>query len=317
MLSVVVPVYNTEKYLRDSLESLHKQNSNDVEFLVINDGSTDNSQNIIDEYLKKDNRFKSYIKTNGGLSDARNYALPYALGDYVFFFDSDDILSENAIGLINQKLKNNPDCVVFDFKFFWENSNEEKIVKGKNTKISDDIKSLLISTPSACNKVFKKELLINNNFIKGIYYEDLATIPNILSNCRKIEYVDKPLYLYRQREGSIIYSFTDKTKDVFICLKNVIEYYKTNNIFDNYYDELEYLCIEHLLLNGNRKFYHSENHNELFIESKTFIDKHFKNCLNNKYYKEMSKNDKLFIKLSYKCKYNLIKLLIGIKGIIK
>lgn len=317
MLSVVVPVYNTEKYLKESLESLHEQSSNDVEFLIINDGSTDNSQNIIDEYVNKDNRFKSYIKTNGGLSDARNYALSYAIGDYVLFFDSDDILAENSINLINQLLNNKPDCVVFDLKFFWEKLSEEKIVKGKNTNINDDIKSLLVSTPSACNKVFKKELLINNKFIKGIYYEDLATIPNILSNCKSIEYIDKPLYLYRQREGSIIYSFTDKTKDVFACLNNVFDFYKNNNIFDKYYEELEYLCIEHLLLNGNRKFFHSNNPKELFKESRVFIDKYFNNCLNNKYYKQMNSNDKLFIKLSYRCKYFLLKLLIIIKGIIK
>lgn len=317
MLSVIVPVYNTEKYIEESLSSLKKQKSKDVEFLIINDGSTDNSQLIIDKFVREDGRFRSFNKENGGLSDARNYGLSYIKGDYVLFFDSDDILDENAIELINKEIEQNPDCIVFDFKFFWEKSEKTKIVKGMNIELDDNIKALLISSPSACNKIFKKEYLINNKFIKDIYYEDLAIIPNLISRCHSIKYINKPLYLYRQREGSIIYSYTNKTKDVFVCLKNILDYYKNNGLFDAYYSELEYLCVEHLLLNGNRRFYHSEKPNELFKESKKFIDSYFNNCLNNKYFQRMSSNDKLFIKLSYGCHYNLLKILIGIKGLIK
>lgn len=317
MLSVVVPVYNVEKYLKESLESLHKQHASDVEFLIVNDGSTDNSQLIIDEYVKKDNRFKSYIKENGGLSDARNFVLPYAKGEYIFYFDSDDLLADNALDKICCAIKDKPDCVLFDFLFFWENSSKTKIVYGKNKNVDDYTKSILLSSPSANNKVFRKELLEKNMFPVGLYYEDVASTPIMIAQCNTFNYINEPLYLYRQRTGSIIYTYSEKNKDIFKGLNRIIEYYKNNGLFEKHYDELEYFCIEHLLLNGNRRFFHSGDCKQLFKESQLYIDKYFNNCLKNKYFRDMNKNDRLFVKLAYKCRVNLLKILIGLKGLIK
>ena len=94
-VSVIVPVYNVEKYLEKGLESLAKQTLKDIEIIIINDGSPDTSQRIIDRYVKEYPNMKGYIKENGGLSDARNYGMQYATGEYIAFVDSDDFVEEN------------------------------------------------------------------------------------------------------------------------------------------------------------------------------------------------------------------------------
>ena len=104
-ISVIVPVYNVEKYLEKCLDSLVNQTLKDIEIIIVNDGSLDNSQEIIDKYAKKHKTIKSYIKENGGLSDARNYGIKQASGKYISFIDSDDYVKENMYELMYNKLE--------------------------------------------------------------------------------------------------------------------------------------------------------------------------------------------------------------------
>lgn len=316
-LSVIVPIYNVEKYLRECLDSLVLQNKKDIIFLLIDDGSKDNSTNIAKEYVEKDSRFLYFNKKNGGLSDARNYGVSKTDSDYVFFVDADDIVAENAIAKIEEKLSNSPDCVVFDVKYFWEESDKTKIVPGIYDVDSDIKGKLLASAPSAWNKVFKRELLLKYPEPVGRYYEDLASTPLIVSECERIEYINEPLYFYRQRKGSIIYSFNEKCFDIFKDFEEVLVFYKEKNLFDKYYEVLESLVIEHLLLYANKRFVQMNKPYEYLKRSTEFINKYFNNPLDNKYYKRMNRGDKLFIRLAYEGKVKLIKTIIKIKKIFK
>ena len=173
-ISVIVPVYNVEKYLSKCLDSLANQTLKDIEIIIVNDGSPDNSQKIIDEYVKKYNNMKSYIKENGGLSDARNFGIKKATGEYISFLDSDDYVTHDMYERMYEKaISNNFDIVVCDLNYV----TDDKITKiySRIEKDTDNIKKEMLDIyPSACNKIFKKELFDSGiEFKKGVLFEDV------------------------------------------------------------------------------------------------------------------------------------------------
>ena len=129
MFSIIVPVYNVEKYIKKCLESIKNQTYTNFEVIIVNDGSKDSSQIIIDEYVNSDNRFKSFIKKNGGLSSARNYGLKYVKGDYILFLDSDDYIDINLLENLS-KVDSSYDMIKFKTILVDE---EEKIIKKEKT----------------------------------------------------------------------------------------------------------------------------------------------------------------------------------------
>lgn len=314
-LSIIVPIYNVEDYLKDCLDSIVRNIVPDVEVILIDDGSKDGSKNICEFFCEKYDFFSYYYKENGGLSDARNCGLKYAKAKYVFFLDSDDLMEDNSLQEIVDKL-DDCDALVFDMKFKWFETLQTMNLKGFDNRYKDNVKSFLLSSPSACNKIIKKDILEKFLFPKNMYYEDLATIPKIYPFLKSVVYIEKPFYIYRQRKGSIIYTFSPKILDIFKVLDGIFEYYKENNLFETYYEELEYLCIESLMLQSNRRFLHYEKENYLKL-SKEYIKKHFKNWKNNKYYKKMNFNDRLFIYVSSFANKKLLNSIIKIKNVIK
>ena len=186
-ISVIVPVYNVEEYLDKCLDSLVNQTLKDIEIIVVNDGSPDNSQKIIDKYVKKYKNVKAYTKKNGGLSDARNYGLTKAKGEYIAFIDSDDYTDITMLEKMYQKAKNKKlDIVVCDcYKVYPNNENQEILIS--NLKYSEDnVKNYLLAPPMAWNRLYKKEIFDNIKFVKGIYYEDLECTPKLVKYTNKI-----------------------------------------------------------------------------------------------------------------------------------
>ena len=172
-VSIIVPVYNVEEYLARCLDSLVNQSLKDIEIIVVNDGSPDNSQKIIDNYCKKYKNIKSFIKKNGGLSDTRNFGIKKSHGDYLIFIDSDDYVKETMLEKMwNVAINKNVDIVVCNCIQVYENGFEQEIKS--NLEMSDDnIKNYLISPPMACTMLYKKELFDDKKFKKNIFYEDL------------------------------------------------------------------------------------------------------------------------------------------------
>ena len=166
-LSIIVPVYNTFQYLPRCLDSLVKQNLNDYEIIIVNDGSPDNSQDIIDEYVKRYDNIKAYKKENGGLSDARNYGIAKASGEYIAFVDSDDYVANNMYELMYNKAKEKDyDMVVCDLNYVYP----DKIIRVSSSVGNDtnDIKKTMINIyPAAWNKIYKKVLFEQSIRFKG------------------------------------------------------------------------------------------------------------------------------------------------------
>lgn len=206
--SIIVPVFNVEKYLEKCLDSLVNQRYDDYEIILINDGSTDNSQKIIDIYQKKySNKIRSFKKKNGGLSDARNFGLNHVTGDYIIFCDSDDYLDDMTLLNINNEIKNDRyDVVRFLFNIVDENGNT---IKQEISNFSGKIKlkemlALEYSNSACCyafNSAFWKKY--NFKFEKGRVHEDFGLIPLVLLLSNSMYAIDENLYNYVMRGQSI------------------------------------------------------------------------------------------------------------------
>lgn len=228
-VSVIVPVYNVEKYLDKCLDSLAKQTLDNLEIIVVNDGTKDNSQKIIDKYVDAyPELFKSFIKENGGLGDARNYGLKYAEGEYIGFVDSDDWVDEKMFEIMyNHATKYEAQiviCDLFTINDGWESGHISKGYRGTNPypEKRDFILNSL-NPAHAWNKLYYYQVLEIEKF-PSIWYEDIAVIPVWLSYAKKISYVQIPMYYYRQRENSITQmDRNNKTKQVIKAWGNVIE----------------------------------------------------------------------------------------------
>lgn len=242
-LSIIVPVYNVEHYLSKCLDSLVHQTYSDYEIILVNDGSLDQSQHIIEIYQTQyPSLIRAYTKVNGGLSDARNYGLLKASGSYVAFVDSDDSVDLNLYqACMETILKTASDVAVFDLWYEYEDGTRKLSSGGSfdciNPKNYPD--ALLINN-SACNKVFKKDLILKHPFIKGIWYEDLATVPLILLVANSIVKVNDVYYHYAQRTNSIVHTKNPKIFDIYQALSSIQMGIRTDSI---HFKAFQKLCV--------------------------------------------------------------------------
>ena len=252
-VSVIVPIYNVEKYLEKCINSLLSQTLEGIQIILVNDGSKDNSGNIAKECEKNNKNRIIYVeKENGGLSDARNYGLKYATGDFIAFLDSDDYIEKNAYEeMYNKAIEENADYVECDF--IWEFPNKIRVDKQYPYKNKKEMLSFVRVV--AWNKLIKRQLITDNNleFPKGLRYEDVEFTYKLIPFINKFAYVDKPFIHYVQREGSIANVQNERTAEIFTVLDNVIEFYKKNNIYEKYRDELEYNYARYLLCSSLKR----------------------------------------------------------------
>ncbi|MBR3888615.1 MAG: glycosyltransferase family 2 protein [Clostridia bacterium] len=250
--SIIVPIYNIEEYLPKCLESITNQTHKDFEVLLVDDGSPDNSAQICKEYEAKDSRFKHLKKENGGLSDARNYGFKHAAGEYVFFLDGDDFITEDALEKLNTELEKHPyDILSFNNYVYSDGATEEVKSKQMDWDVGNEIKFML-SAPAAWRRVYKYDFWKNNNleYKKGIIYEDLALTPGLVNYTTNIGHIDEYLYYYVVRTNSIMreVKFKPNRDDKFISLETLENTFKEHGNYDKYKNEIEYLHIKHLII---------------------------------------------------------------------
>lgn len=249
-VSVIVPVYNVEQYIGKCLETLVSQTLDEIEIIIVNDGTKDQSQKIVDYYLEKyPNKIKSFIKENGGLSSARNFGLQKAQGEYVAFVDSDDYVTSDMYEKMYVKAKEiDFDLVVCDFNEI----REEKIIPclcHLETDLHDKkaIKQAMVNFyPSAWNKLFKKSSLDTFLFKEGVWFEDVEFIYRVLPYLNSIGYVKGNFYQYLIREGSITSSIDPRIYHYISNWNGLITYYQEHNIYEEYKEILEYCYVRYI-----------------------------------------------------------------------
>ena len=209
LISVIVPVYDVERYLCECIDSILTQSYRNLEVILVNDGSSDNSGNICDEYMKQDNRVKVIHKQNGGLSVARNAGIEIAKGELIHFIDSDDWIEADMLELLyNNLMEHNAEisCCGYYLSYINENINafvcDELLVFNSEQGLEN---SLLRNVPwiSSCSKLYKKEIFETIRFPLSKRSEDIFIIAEVMSNANVIVYDITPKYYYRQRKNSI------------------------------------------------------------------------------------------------------------------
>ena len=244
-VSVIVPFYNVENYIEKCLNTLVHQTLKDIEIILVNDGSQDRSMVVVKKFLEQYPDKITYLeKENGGLSDARNYAIPYAKGEYIAFLDSDDYV-EKTMYKDMYELAKKEDSDMVECNFYWEYPNKKKedigVVYNGKKEMLEKVRVV------AWNKLIKKEVLEKSKvtFPKGYRYEDVEFTYKLIPYLDKVSFLKKPCVHYIQREGSISNNQNERNKEIFDVLEHVIDFYKENDLYDEYKDELEYIYIRY------------------------------------------------------------------------
>ena len=246
-VSVIVPVYNVEKYLDRCLDSLVNQTLQEIEIIVINDSTPDQSQIIIDKYMNLyPNKVFSYIKPNGGLSDARNYGMSKMKGDYFGFVDGDDYVEYSMFEkLYERATQEEADVTTCDF--YWTYPN--RLQRATDGPYTNERELLTKMMPTVWNKLYKKSWFdsLDIKFPVGLRYEDSSFSIRLAPFIRKLAYVNEPLVYYVQREDSITYTQNYKVGDMLTVFNDIFEFYQKHHLYNQYQSELEYLTLKYFL----------------------------------------------------------------------
>ena len=297
-VSVIVPVYKVEQYISKCLDSLVNQTLEDMEIIVVNDGSPDNSEKIIKDYAKKYKNIKYLKKENGGLSSARNFGLKHATGEYIGFVDSDDYVDKRMYQMMYEKaIEASADLVVCDLNYVYEDK-EEKAYSNIKTDTTD-IKSIMNNIyPAAWNKLYKKELFDNEVYFKeGVWYEDVEFIYRLLPYVNKIGVVHEHFYKYIQRENSIIRTIDKRLYNYIDNWNGILEFYKKRDLYISYEKELEYSYVRYLYATFIKQAckYDYENYLKAVDEAIKNVKNSFPKYRKNKYFYKSLKGIYLII----------------------
>lgn len=304
LVSIVVPVYGVEQYLKKCVDSILNQTYQNLEIILVDDGSPDRCGSICDEYAKRDNRIQVIHKQNGGLSDARNEGAKYAKGKYLIFVDSDDYVDEKLIEkTVAAAEKYQADMVVFDFS---EVENGEVIRRTNeipdNTLLTlEEYPKMLLMPPAAWARLFNREFYIQAGYPYpiGHYYEDLGTTPKFLEKAKRIVYLKESLYYYLIRSGSIMKSsnYEKIYQDKVWILNDILEFFERENKFQNYRQELEYLVFINGYFEPSREIVLKDRKNPCLEKFRKYLYDKFPQFHKNRYVKQLDRKNKMHLKI--------------------
>lgn len=272
--SIIVPVYNTEKYLKRCLDSIRKQTFKNYEVIIVNDGSTDNSSDIISKYP-----FKIINQKNQGLSMARNNGVKESSGEYLIFLDSDDYIEKDLLREINNSLSNNPDLIRYQIKEVFDDksdvSYEEDSFENKDGVEAFKLITKYHFVENAWAYAIKREFYLKEKFSfkKGTYHEDFGLMPLVIIKSKIVNSINYVGYCYYQRDGSIM---------------NSSDYSKTKNKVKDFYNHYLYLTKEINKTKLDKIYFMSFISNSLILKITELKGKDYKETL------DKLKKDKVF-----------------------
>lgn len=284
-ISIIVPVYNAEKYLKKCLDSLVNQTKKELEFILINDGSTDKSEEIIKTY--KDKRIKYFKNKNQGIGKTRNFGIEKSSGKYIMFLDSDDYFSNDACEILYKEAeKEKADLIVFDYyRVEKGNLNEVKIESFNATNIKDDPNLLLKVNLGPCNKIYKTDLIKNNDikFEENLKYEDTLFVVKAIYNAKKIIKLNRFLHYYMIHEKSETTVRDERVFDILKIVDKIRTYLKNDELMKDSVDKLTVKILTNYTI---QQRYQSDKKLAMKFIDEVFkyLEKEIPDYKNNKYY---------------------------------
>lgn len=305
-VTIIVPIYNMEKYLVDCLESILNQSYRELEIILVDDGSTDNSKNIIEKYKKVDTRIISAYQKNMGAPAARNLGIDMANGEYIMFFDSDDVLEKDGIKKLVGNVKDADLIVGNNFEI---DENEKRLNKKEEFRQdevldSDKLKKAIFFNPLPGNKLFLTKVIKDNNikFANLKIGQDLDFYLRYLLYCKKIKVTKDYIFNYRRTNNSISRTYSFKIFNIVNTLKNIEEAYKDRS--DVLIDYIPILKLIH---------YNGQIAKVPYFENK--IDRKIIVLFFQKYEKEIKYNKRSDVFKKYKKIYYEFKIKVHLKAI--
>ena len=322
--SIVIPVYNVADYLRACVDSVLVNDCTDCEIILVDDGSTDGiCPALCDEIAgEHPDLIRVIHQENRGLGGARNTGLEAALGDYLFFVDSDDTIEPDSLAKLSAAIeKSGAEIVAFNLASD-DGAGHLTPVKA-NCFRSDSVFCLndhsefLLSLPSAWSRVWKRELFIRTGvrYPSRVWYEDIRTSTKLFAAAQSVYTIDNSLYRYLQRPGSIMNSGSlDRNREILDAFDDILNWFEGNGLAERYRNELTRLAVDHILLAASVRVARIDPKHYLLKEFAVYMDARFPGYQSNPYISQLSSLHKLLLKLIGMKQYGLIRLLFRIKG---
>ena len=299
-ISVIIPIFNAEKYLEKCLNSIINQTFDDIEIICVNDGSTDKSLDILNRFSKKDKRFKIFSTKNNGQGSARNFGLKKAAGEYVSFVDADDWISEDSFELLYEKAKSFDLDILFFQMINYINSTGS-LVETELYNYSVFLNNLDINIPfsyvdikdylfqiAVCpvSKLYKKDFLDKNDlfFPENMIFEDNVFFYNAFLKAKRVSFLDEKLYYRRRHSESVTQNISKKSFDIILATNEMLKLFKSNNWYDEFKMDLinhtfsmilEWFFKVNIILSGDffvKIKFESMALNELCVDFKNYLD---------------------------------------------
>ena len=310
-ISLIIPVYNVENYLDRCLQSVENQTYKEAEAIIVNDGSTDNSYKIIDKFVARNGNFITYKTENNGLGGARNYGLTKATGEYVIFLDSDDYIAEDCIeSFVTAAEENDSDIVVCNSCDVSEDGRPLQYSINNKSNLTTSLNEspeILRNRLCAWGKMYRKSLFEGLGYVAREWYEDLRLTPKLYLRAKKITFIDKSLFFYVQRAGSIMNnSNVIRNLEIITAFQDLISFFKEQNVYEQFKDEINYLILDNLAVAAITRVVLSKasNKKEVLNEMECYL-KSVDGLYNAKYISNLSSNKKLILFFNRKKLYFL------------
>jgi len=283
-ISVIVPVYNGEKYIRKCLDSLIKQTKKELEFIIVNDGSTDSTEDIIKTYTDK--RIKYFKNDNHGIGYSRNYGISKSKGKYIMFLDSDDYMSKDECELLyNKCIEEDLDMSICDFyRVYTKETIEVKTINFESSSLEEN-PEIINENLNPWAKLYSKKMLIDNNvkFVEDLKYEDAPFVIEALCNAKKIGKVDKCLHYYVIHNNSETTVRDEKCFDIIKIVDKIRKYTKDKEYLKEKIDKLTVrILTNYTVQQRNQK--NKKTAMKFIDEAFNYLEKEVPDYKNNKYY---------------------------------
>lgn len=315
-LTVMIPVYNVEGYLRKCVDSVLYPELGGYEIVLVNDGSTDSSGEICAEYAARYPDLVRVITTeNGGLGKARDIGIDNARGEFILFLDSDDYLAENALPEMMDCLEQEFDICFFDIRSVNEDGRLLKYIHGCSIEgefTLDSFPELLFEMPSAWNKIYRRSLFTENGiYYPGrVWYEDMYVTPHLYTKAKKMLSVHRAWHNYLQRTGSITNNKnTARNLEIIPAVNAMLDAYRKEGLYEEYFEQLEYAAFYNQVLTSCTRVNLADMKSD--VQDKLYADfaAKFPNYKENRYVRGMSRKYKLlhfFIRHKMKLALHLV-----------
>ena len=320
--SVVIPVYNVKDYLPKCIDSVLAQNFDDCEILLVDDGSTDGESGAIcDRYAAAHpEQIRVIHKPNGGLGDARNVGLEAAQGDYLLFIDSDDYIGPGMLTALAAAIDRfHSDVIDFGLAVV----SGDKVTKQLVDALPHDraftlaeLPQMLLALPNACSRCWKRSLFLETGirYPSRVWYEDIRTTTKLFAAAGSICAIADVFYYYVEREGSITRTpNVARNAEILDAFDDLLGWYRENGLFEQYYNELSRLAVDHILLAGSVRVLRADPESELLDRFQDYVQKQFPDWRDNPYLQQLPRKHRLLVSLLLKKRYGTVRALFLLK----